>query len=178
MRKLNHTSNDPSLVGDVFLQFPQHNGGSSIELRDVSFDRKAYYGIISMKKLEEDHVPLRVLFGAGEGVRPVMGVEMIGRDIVAVSWGSNGDKGNYMLKAWSMQRGGWFCVEAWIPGWMILGNRRLGGDIPAETMRELVDKHKTIPAAAAAAAKEGPSTTHTPWEQRALDEEKVKAWWW
>ena len=166
-----HTSNDASLEGTVLLQFPQRNGGSSITLRDVKHDKKAYYGVISMKKLEEDHVPMRILLGVGGGVRPVMGVEIIGRDIVAMTWGG---KGTYMVKAWSLQQCFWTCpidrtlrYMGWRPG-----------EIPAATMRELVDKHRTIPAAVK-------DESVTPWQQRALDEqfemeqkEKKKNGWW
>ena len=166
-----HTSNDASLKGTVLLQFPQRNGGSSITLRDVKHDKKAYYGVMSMKKLEEDHVPMRILLGVGEAVRPVMGVEIIGRDIVAMTWGG---KGNYMVKAWSLQQCFWTCpidrtlrYMGWRPG-----------EIPATTMRELVDKHRTIPAAVK-------DESVTPWQQRALDEqfeieqkEKKKNGWW
>ena len=164
-----HTSNDPSLVKEVLLQFPQRNGGSSIELRNVHFDPKAHYGVISMKKLEEDHVPMRTLFGIGERTRPVMGVEVIGRDIVAMIWG---DKGTYILKAWTLTRceTGFFrpypyCALLALWNW----NNRL--DIPAETMKELVDKHRIVPASADADADETEEEEATPWRQRALDEE-------
>ena len=161
-----HASNDRSLIHDVMLQFPQRNGGSAIELRDVRFDPKAHYGVISMKKLEQDHVPLRTLFGVGEGTRPVMGVEVIGRDIVAVAWGG---KGTYILKAWTLVRceTGFFRpypVCALLSWW----NRNGPADIPAETMRELVDKHRVIPAED---ADETEREEPTPWQQRALDEE-------
>ena len=166
-----HRSNDPSLTKDVLLQFPQRNGGSSIQLRGVRFDAKADYGVISMPKLEEDHVPMRTLFGVGEGTRPVMGVEVIGRDIVAMTWGAG--KGTYMLKAWSSSRCEpgllSFFFRGYDPYCALLGlwnwNRR--SDIPAETMRELVDKHR----AADADKDEGGREEATPWRQRALDEE-------
>ena len=159
-----HTSNDPSLKETVLLQFPQRSGGSSITLRDVQYDSKAYYGVISMKKLEEDHVPMRLLFGVGEVERPVMGVEIIGRDIVAMTWGG---KGTYMLKAWSLRR----CVLSCPKDWTLRSVRRLftrwtPEEIPAKVMRQLVDKHRTIPAAAK-------DESVTPWQQRALDEEHV-----
>ena len=166
-----HTSNDPYLKNTVLLQFPQRNGGASITLRDVEYDSKAYYGVMSMKKLEEDHVPMRLLFGIGEGVRPVMGVEIIGRDIVAMTWGSTG---TYMVKAWSLERCSWFCPINWFKRYINWAPR----EIPAATMRELVDKHRIIPAAAK-------DESVTPWQQRALNEEfdmarkekKKKAWW-
>ena len=167
-----HTSNDASLKGTVLLQFPQRNGGSSITLRDVKYDKKAYYGVMSMKKLEEDHVPMRVILGVGERVRPVMGVEIIGRDIVAMSWGG---KGTYMVKAWNLKRCSWW----WCPiDWTCRFLRWRPDEIPSATMRELVDKHRTISAAAK-------DESVTPWQQRALDEEfdmvqkeKKKNGWW
>ena len=139
-----HTSNDPSLVKDVLLQFPQRNGGSSIQLRDVRFDAKAHYGVISMPKLEQDHVPMRTLFGLGGGKKSIMGVEVIGRDVVAMAWG--GGKGTYMLKAWTLKRceSGLFffsyfsVLRPYNPYCKLLAlwnwNRRR--DIPAGTMRE------------------------------------------
>ena len=167
----NHTSNDPSLKGTVLLQFPQRNGGSSITLRDVGYDGNAYYGVMSMKKLEEDHVPMRLLFGIGEGARPVMGVEIIGRDIVAMTWGS---KGTYIVKAWSLKKCYWSCPI----DWAVRSLSWTPQEIPSATMRELVDKHRTIPAASK-------DESVTPWQQRAMDEEldmarkekKRKAWW-
>ena len=155
----NHTSNDPSLTDEVLLQFPQRQGGSSIHLRDVRFDPKAYYGVISMKKLEEDHVPMRNVLGVGQGVRSVMGVEVIGRDIVAMTWGS---QGTYMLKAWSLRQCKWSCPTVWIKSW--LPGAKEPKDIPAETMRELVDMYRTVPADAM-------DESTTPWQQRALDDE-------
>ena len=161
-----HTSNDPSLVHDLLLQFPQRNGGSSIELRNVRFDPKAHYGVISMKKLEEDHVPMRTLFSVRERTRPVIGVEMIGRDIVAMAWG----KDIYILKAWTLKR----CQSGLFRPYpycklLALWNWNGPHDIPAETMRELVDKHRIVPASAD--ADEMAEQAATPWQQRALDEE-------
>ena len=163
-----HTSNDPSFAKDVLLQFPQRNGGSSIELRDVQFDPKAHYGVIAMKQLEEDHVPMRTLFGIGEGTRPVMGVEVIGQDIVAMTWG--GGKGTYILKAWTLKH----CESGFFRPYpyctlLALWNWNSRKHIPAETMRELVDKHRIVPASAD--AEEAAETAATPWQQRALDEE-------
>ena len=128
-----------------------------------------------MAKLEEEHVPLRTLFGVGDG-RPVMGVEVIGRDIVAMSWGSGGGKGTYMLKAWSRSRcepglvSLIFFFGAYDPVCAVLGlwNWNARGDIPAETMRELVDKHRIVPAAN---KDERGKEEATPWRQRALDKE-------
>ena len=163
---LDHTTNERYLVGDVLLQFPQSNGGAGFTIRDVTFDPMAHYGVISMKKLEEHHVPLRTIFGLGEAGRPVVGVEFVGQDIVAVVWGG---KGTYLLKAWTLKR-----CESWIPGIRPLCLWWYGKgvyDIPADTMRELVDKHRTIPASVEGLA--------TPWEQRALDqkEKKKKGFW-
>lgn len=174
-----HTSNDPSLVNDVLLQFAQRNGGASIQLRDVRFDAKAHYGVISMPKLEEDHVPMRTLFGVGEGTRPVMGVEVIGRDIVAIAWG--GGKGTYILKAWTLRR----CEEGHFFFFLLrpycklqaLWNWNRRRDIPAETMRELVDKHRVVPATNAD-VDETEREEATPWRQRALDEEKKRKGFW
>ena len=170
-----HTSNDPSLVKDVLLQFPQRNGGSSIQLRDVRFDAKAHYGVISMPKLEQDHVPMRTLFGLGGGMRSIMGVEVIGRDVVAMAWG--GGKGTYMLKAWTLKRceSGLFFfpffsfLRPYNPYCKLLAlwNWSRRSDIPAETMRELVDKHRVV----SVEADEGEREESMPWRQRALDEE-------
>ena len=156
---LDHTSNEPYLIDNVLLQFPQSNGGAGFTLRDVTFDPKAHYGVISMKKLEEHHVPLRILFGLGEAGRPVVGVEVMGQDIVAVVWGG---KGTYLLKAWTLSR----CEYSLIRPLCLWWYGRDLNDIPAETMRELVDKHRTIPASAEGMA--------TPWEQRALDQKEKK----
>ena len=161
---LNHTSNERYLVDDVLLQFPQSNGGAGFTIRDVAFDPKAHYGVISMKKLEEHHVPLRTIFGLGEAGRPVVGVEFVGQDIVAVVWGG---KGTYLLKAWTLKR-----CETWIRPLCLWWYGKGVYDIPADTMRELVDKHRTIPASVEGLA--------TPWEQRALDQKgkkKKKDFW-
>ena len=164
-----HTSNEPALVDNVLLQFPQRNGGSSIELRDVRFDPKAHYGVISMRRLEEDHVPMRALFGIGGGTRPVMGVEVIGRDIVAVTWGG---KGTYILKAWTSVGCEWGLFRPYpYCALLSLWNWNAPRHIPAETMRELVDKHRIVPASAEETAERGA----TPWQQRALDEESDMA---
>ena len=82
-----------------------------------------------------------------------MRVEIIKRDIVAMTWGT---KCTYMVKAWSLKRCTWRCLYRWYM-WLPRGEN------PAETMRELVDKHRTIPAAAR-------DESITPWQQRALDE--------
>ena len=144
-----------------------------------------------MTKLEQDHVPMRTLFGLGEGIRPVMGVELVGRDVVAVAWGGEG-KGTYILKAWSLDRCRSgppdvffrpYCALLALRNW----NKR--SDIPAETMRELVDKHRGIPVRDREEEEdkvdeEGESGRgeKTPWRQRALDEEsemerKKKGFW-
>ena len=170
-----HTSNDPYLVNDVMLQFPQSSGGAAFFMKDVKFDPEAHYGVISMKKLEaQSHVPMRLLFGLGEGTRPVMGVELVGRDVVAIAWG---DGGTYLLKAWTLKKCEWpflrdLCL--WYDATILDG----ATEISSETMRALVDKHRTP----AAAIEEDLKQAATPWQQRTLEEieriaqEKKKKW--
>lgn len=127
-----------------------------------------------MAKLEEDDVPMRTLFGVGGGRRrTVVGVEVIGRDIVAVAWGGGG-QGTYMLKAWTVNRcevGGLFGFWPWRAYCAVvgLGKGDAGGDIPAETMRELVGKHWF--GLGAVDEDEDEREELTPWRRRALDQE-------
>jgi len=128
----NHTSNDPSSVGDVKLQFPQKAGKVEIVLEDVEYDPRAHYGAMSITEFQRDSA-IDVTTLINKKSKKPMGVELHGTDVVATIWGNN----TFILTAWSKHQPRWWREprEWWWSG-------RVIPTIPAETMLELVEKHR------------------------------------
>lgn len=94
-----YTSNNPSFVGDVLLQFPQHGGHARIMLHDVRYDPTSYHSVISIPKLPTDSDILVAEIKNRRNGR-VIALSLEGLDTLATGWGRN----TYILQAWTKQR--------------------------------------------------------------------------
>ena len=118
-----------------------------IDLRNVSFDAKAHYGVVSKTKLERERSVRFSNLYASEGSQ-VMGMEYHGKDVVAITCG---DRGTFLLRAWTQKHyegrwSGWkrpICL--WWEAKEENGNPNLRLIRP-ETTKALVNKHRKQPA--------------------------------